>query len=145
MPTTRISWKPRNFTWARLSWTRPRHAWVETTNHRALLHSRVWSPGVSYLMRFLVRLGVQNAPYPTLHEWFFRGASRGLERKLSRLNWRQPSFFLLTWRYATKNLYGVGWDGFCTQNRIKIAKRAFGVLSFISLSLFFQREERGSR
>ena len=33
-------------------------------------------------MRFLMRFRVQNAPYPTLHECFFRDASSGLERKV---------------------------------------------------------------
>ena len=51
-------------------------------------------------MRFLMRFRVQNAPYPTLHERVFREASRGLERKLSHIISRHPSFqFLLTWRY----------------------------------------------
>ena len=43
---------------------------------KARLHMR-------FLMRFLAQFRVQNAPYPTLHECFFREASRGLERKLS--------------------------------------------------------------
>ena len=51
-------------------------------------------------MRFLMRFRVQNAPWPTLHECLFRQASRGLERKLSHIIWRQPTFqFVLTWRY----------------------------------------------
>ena len=59
---------------------------------------------------------VQNMPYPTLHECFFREASRGSERKLSHIIWRHSSFqFLLTWwwQYATKNPCGVGWGRFC--------------------------------
>ena len=56
-------------------------------------------------MRFLVRFRVQNAPYPTLHEYFFREASRELERKLSHIISRHPSFqFLLTWRYFVAEL-----------------------------------------
>ena len=51
-------------------------------------------------MGFLMRFRVQNAPDPTLHECFFREVSRGLERKLSHIIWRHPSFqFLLSWRY----------------------------------------------
>ena len=59
-----------------------------------------------FLMRFLVRFRVQNAPYPTLHDcFFFREASRGLERKLSHIISRHPSFqFLLTWRYFVAEL-----------------------------------------
>ena len=75
-----------------------------------------------------MRFRVQNAPYPTLHEYFFREVSRGLERKLSHNIWRHPYFqFLLTWRcilpqhYTTKNACGVGWATICTQSRIKIA------------------------
>ena len=65
---------------------------------KARLHMR-------FLMRFLVRFRVQNAPYPTLHEYFFREASRELERKLSHIIWRHPSFqFLLTWRYFVAEL-----------------------------------------
>ena len=64
-----------------------------TPTLKAPLHMR-------FLMRFLMRFRVQNAPDPTLHECLFREASRGLERKLSRIIWRHPSFeFLLTWRY----------------------------------------------
>ena len=60
---------------------------------KARLHMR-------FLMRFLMRFRVQNAPYPTLHECFFREASCGLERKLSHIVSRHPSFqFLLTWWY----------------------------------------------
>ena len=60
---------------------------------KARLHMR-------FLMRFLIRFRVPNAPYPTLHECFFREASRGLGRKLWHTIWRHPSFqFLLTWRY----------------------------------------------
>ena len=60
---------------------------------KARLHMR-------FLMRFLMRFRVQNAPYPTLHECFFREASCGLERKLSHIVPRHPSFqFLLTWWY----------------------------------------------
>ena len=43
---------------------------------------------------------VQNAPYPTLHEYSFREASRGLERKLSHIIWRCPSFQFLLTRYV---------------------------------------------
>ena len=58
-----------------------------------------------FLMRFLVRFRVQNARYPTLHEYFFREASRGLERKLSHIISRHPSFqFLPTWRYFVAEL-----------------------------------------
>ena len=65
---------------------------------KARLHMR-------FLMRFLVRFHVQNAPYPTLHECFFREASRGLERKLSHIISRHPSFqFLLNWRYSVADL-----------------------------------------
>ena len=65
---------------------------------KARLHMR-------FLMRFLARFRVQNAPYPTLHECFFREASRGLERKLSHIISRHPSFrFLLTWRYFVAEL-----------------------------------------
>ena len=47
-------------------------------------------------MRFLVR----NAPDPTLHECLFREAFCGLERKISHIILRHPSFeFLPTWRY----------------------------------------------
>ena len=81
-------------------------------------------------MRFLARFRVQNAPYPTLHECCFREASRRLERKLSHIISRHPSFqFLLTWRrilsqsYATTNPCGVGCGRFCTQNRIEIASK----------------------
>ena len=60
---------------------------------KACLHMR-------FLMRFLMRFRVQNAPYPTLHECFFREASCGLEKKLSHIVSRHPSFqFLLTWWY----------------------------------------------
>ena len=60
---------------------------------KARLHMR-------FLMRFLMRFRVQNAPYPTLHECFFREASCGLERKSSHIVWRHSSFqFLLTWWY----------------------------------------------
>ena len=87
---------------------------------KARLHMR-------FLMRFLVRFRVQNAPYPTLHEYFFREASRGLERKLSHIISRHPSFqFLLNWRYSVAELRDykpvrVGCGRFCSQNRIKIA------------------------
>ena len=65
---------------------------------KACLHMR-------FLMRFLVRFHVQNAPYPTLHEYFFREASCGWERKLSHIISRHPSFqFLLTWRYFVPQL-----------------------------------------
>ena len=58
-----------------------------------------------FLMRFQVGFRVQNAPYPTLHEYFFREALRGLERKLSHIISRHPSFqFLLTWRYFVAEL-----------------------------------------
>ena len=60
---------------------------------KARLHMR-------FLMRFLMRFRVQNVPDPTLHERLFREASCGLERKVSHIIWRQPSFeFLPTWRY----------------------------------------------
>ena len=60
---------------------------------KARLHMRV-------LMRFPMRFREQNAPYPTLHECFFREVSRGLGRKLSHIICRHPSFkFLLAWRY----------------------------------------------
>ena len=53
-----------------------------------------------FFMRFLMWIRVQNAPYPTVHECFFREASRGLERKASHFIWRHPFFqFPLTWRY----------------------------------------------
>ena len=61
-------------------------------NFKARLHMR-------FLMRFPMRFREQNAPYPTLHECFFREVSRGLGRKLSHIIWRHPSFkFLLAWR-----------------------------------------------
>ena len=51
-------------------------------------------------LRFLMRFRVQNAPDPTLQECLFREASCGLERKVSHIIWRHPSFeFLPTWRY----------------------------------------------
>ena len=60
---------------------------------------------MQFLMRFLVRFRVQNAPYPTLHEYFFHEASRWLERKLSHIISRHPSFqFLLTWWYFVAEL-----------------------------------------
>ena len=50
-------------------------------------------------------------PYPA--RMLFSEASRGLERKLPHIIWRQLSFqFLLTWRC---------WGRFCMQNRIEIA------------------------
>ena len=61
---------------------------------KARLHMR-------FLMRFLALFRVQNAPYPTLHECFFREASRGLGRKLSHIISFQ---FLLTWRYFVAEL-----------------------------------------
>ena len=61
----------------------------QTRNRSACLHMR-------FLMRFLVQFRVKNAPYPTLHEYFFREASREMERKLSHIISRHPSFqFLL--------------------------------------------------
>ena len=69
-----------------------------STRLKARLHMR-------FLMRFLVRFRVQNAPYSTLHEYFFHEASRGLERKLSHIISRHPSFqFLLIWRYFVAEL-----------------------------------------
>ena len=60
---------------------------------KARLHMR-------FLMRFLMRFRVRNVPDPTLHESLFREASCGLERKVSHIIWRHPSFeFLPTWRY----------------------------------------------
>ena len=60
---------------------------------KARLHMR-------FLIRFLRRFRVQNAPDPTLHESLFREASCGLERKVSHIILRHPSFeFLPTWRY----------------------------------------------
>ena len=59
---------------------------------KARLHMR-------FLIRFLMRFRVQNAPDPTLHESLFREASCGLERKVSHIILRHPSFeFLPTWR-----------------------------------------------
>ena len=53
-----------------------------------------------FLMRFLMRFRVQNAPDPILHECLFHEASCGLERKVSHIIWRHPSFeFLPIWRY----------------------------------------------
>ena len=60
---------------------------------KARLHMR-------FLMRFPMRFREQNAPYPTLHECFFREVSRGLGRKLSHIFCRHPSSkSLLAWRY----------------------------------------------
>ena len=70
---------------------------------------------------------MQNAPYPTLHESFFREASRGLERKFS--HWRHPSFHLLltlgefcrsvTRRRTRDRLGQVLYGKLHSQNRIK--------------------------
>ena len=49
-----------------------------------LQYECVWSKARLH-MRFLMRFRLQNAPYPTLHECFFREVSRGLERKLSHI------------------------------------------------------------
>ena len=51
-------------------------------------------------VRFLMWFRSQNAPYPTLREYFFCQSSRGWEIKFSHIIWRHPSFqFLLTWLY----------------------------------------------
>ena len=72
-------WYSTNYTWV----------WILKTR----LHMR-------FLMRFLMRFRVQNVTDPTLHESLFREASCGLERKVSHIIWRHPSFeFLPTWRY----------------------------------------------
>ena len=92
---------------------------------------------MQFLMRFLARFRVQNAPYPTLHECCFREASRRLERELSHIISRHPSFqFLLTWRYFVAELRdyepvrGRLWQVLYAkshQNRMKnrMCKRAF--------------------
>ena len=94
-----------------------------------------------FLMRFLVRFRVQNAPYPTLHEYFFHEASRELERKLSHIVSRHPSFqFLLTWWYFVaelrdyKPVRGRLWQVLFAKshrNRMKnrMCKRAFTILA----------------
>ena len=93
---------------------------------KARLHMR-------FLMRFLMRFRVQNAPDPTLHECLFREASCGLERKVSHIIWRHPSFeFLPTWRYFVaalrdyKPVRGRLGQILCAkshQNRTKIASK----------------------
>ena len=84
-------------------------------------------------MRFLMRFRVQNVPDPTLHESLFHEASCGLERKVSHIIWRQPSFeFLPTWRYFVaalrdyKTVRGRLGQVLCAkshQNRTKIASK----------------------
>ena len=88
-------------------------------------------------MRFLMRFRIQNVPDPTLHECLFREASCGLERKVERkvshIIWRHPSFeFLPTWRYfvaALRNyrpMRGRLGQILCAkshQNRTKIASK----------------------
>ena len=93
-----------------------------------------------FLMRFLARFRVQNAPYRTLHECCFREASRRLQRKLSHIISRHPSFqFLLTWRYFVaelrdyKPVRGRLWQVLYAKshrNRMKnrMCKRAFIVI-----------------
>ena len=72
-------------------------SWFEILLRSLLLKARLH---MRFLMRFLMRFRIQNAPDPTLHECLFREASCGLERKLSHIIWRHPSFeFLPTWRY----------------------------------------------
>ena len=83
----------------------------------------------TFLTRFLMRFRVQNATYPDMHDCFFPEASRGLERKYHLLFEGTVPFYpvsanfagILWPRYATKNPCGVGWGGFCIQNRIKTA------------------------
>ena len=77
-------------------------------------------------MRFLMRFRVQNAPDPTLPECLFREASCGLERKVSHIIWRHPSFeFLPTCRYFVAALrdYKPVRGRLGAQNRIKIASK----------------------
>ena len=92
-------------------------------------------------VRFLMRFRVPNAPYPTLHECFFREASRGLERKLWHIIWRHPSFqFLLTWRYFVAALRDwkpvrgrLGQVSYAKSHRNRMCKRAFSlVFPFVS-------------
>ena len=108
-----------------------------------------------FLMLFLVRFRVQNAPYPTLHEYLFREASRGLERKLSHIISRHHSFqFLLNWRYSVaelrdyKPVRGRLWQVLFSkshQNRMKnrmcnagrITLRFWVLLRFLLLPLSF--------
>ena len=99
--------------------------WLKETL-KARLHMR-------FLMRFLMRFRVQNVPDPTLHESLFREASCGLERKVSHIIWRHPSFeFLPTWRYFVaalrdyKPVRGRLGQVLCAkthQNRTKIASK----------------------
>ena len=97
---------------------------------KARLHMR-------FLMRFLVRFRIQNVPYPTLHEYFFREALRGLERKLSHIISRHPSFqFLLNWRYSVaelrdyKPVRGRLWQILFTKShQNRMYKRAFRIIS----------------
>ena len=100
----------------------------KTVRRLARLHMR-------FLMRFLMR---HNAPDPTLHECLFREASCGLERKVSHIIWRHPSFeFLPTWRYFVaalrdyKPVWGRLGQILCAkshQNRIenRMCKRPLG-------------------
>ena len=100
---------------------------------KARLHMR-------FLMRFLMRFRVRNAPDPTLHECLFREASCGLERKVSHIILRHPSFeFLPTWQYFVAALCDykpvrgrLGQILFAKshQNRIenRMCKRAFTTL-----------------
>ena len=101
---------------------------------KARLHMR-------FLMRFLVRFRVQNAPYPTLHEYIFREALRGLERKFSHIISRHPFQILLNWRYSVaelrdyKPVRGRPWQVLFAkshQNRMKnrMCKRALKHLTF---------------
>ena len=123
---------------------------TEITTHKtntclkARLHMR-------FLMRFLMRFRVQNAPDPTLHECLFHEASCGLERKVSHIIWRHPSFeFLPIWRYVVpalrdyKPVQGRLGQVLCAkshQNRIenRMCKRALTsvVLSYVA-SVFSQ-------
>ena len=78
-------------------------------------------------MRFLMLFRVENAPYPTLHECFFREASRGLERKLIHIIWRHPAFqFLLTWRYVFRSV---------TRLKTRAGKAGAGFVRKIACSL----------
>ena len=99
--------------------------------HGRKAYFRVGRLHMRSLIRCLVRFRVQNVPYPTLHECCFCEASRGLERKLSPIISRHPSFqFLLTWRYFVaelrdyKPVWGRLWQVLYAksdQNRIEIA------------------------
>ena len=125
----------------------------KTVRRLARLHMR-------FLMRFLMRFRVHNAPDPTLHECLFREASCGLERKVSHIIWRHPSFeFLPTWRYFVaalrdyKPVRGRLGQILCAkshQNRIenRMCKRAFrrwGQLSVRKTAkLNFTRNDRQS-